>query len=184
MGDFDVIRGKAPTKTELILEYLVNRANVILTPKEVAQGLGFNLQTTVTVLNRLALEGAISKTGRGKFSYDTKLTKVELKEKEIIASSMGVKEKPTQKIDSKTAKTIYKAIYDMANESTGDVIDSLTGLGPDDFNDEAPVESIQNLVRALVDILGREIADDIVEIALDSETKGEVNPELKRLLEA
>ena len=84
MGDFDVIRGKAPTKTELILEYLVNRANAILTPKEVAQGLGFNLQTTVTVLNRLALEGAISKTGRGKFSYDTKLPKAESKHKDII----------------------------------------------------------------------------------------------------
>jgi hypothetical protein len=182
MGDFDVIRGKAPTKTELILEYLVNKANAILTPKEVAEGLGFNLQTTVTVLNRLALEGAISKTGRGKFSYDTNLPKAESKHQDIIAREK--EEKSIQKIDSKTAKTIYKAIYEMANESTGDVIDSLTGLGPDDFNDEAPIESIQNLVRALVDILGREIADDIVEIALDSENQGDINPELKRLLEA
>lgn len=184
MGDYNVIRGKAPTKTELILEYLITRANMVLTPKEVAQGLGFNLQTTVTVLNRLALEGAISKTGRGKFSYETKAKKAQSRDKEFIPSERKAIEKSKKKIDSKTAKTIYKAIYEMANESTGDVIDSLTGLGPDDFNDEAPIDSIQNLVRALVDILGREIADDIVEIALDSKSQRDINPELKRLLEA
>ena len=75
MGDFDAIRGKAPSKTDKILEYLVNRPNEVLSPKEVAQSLGFNLQTTVTVLNRLALEGGISKKGRGQFCYDNKKKK-------------------------------------------------------------------------------------------------------------
>ncbi len=183
MGDFDVIRGKAPTKTELILEYLVKRADSVLSPKEVAQGLGFNLQTTVTVLNRLALEGAISKKGRGQFCYDAGQKMVELKDMDMIPEKEEIKEDLYRTIDPKTAKMIYKAIYNMANESTGNVIDSLTGLGPNDFNDKAPIQSIQNLVRALVDILGREIADDIVEIALESEGKENKVLELRHLLE-
>ncbi|UCE38080.1 MAG: hypothetical protein JSW00_02230 [Thermoplasmata archaeon] len=180
MGDFNAIRGRAPTKTELILEYLVKHADEVLTPKEVAKDLGFNLQTTVTVLNRLALEGAISKIGRGQFLFrervERKLPKAttESEKKDDLIAAV--------KIDSKTASTIYKAIYSMASESTGDVIGSLTGVGPDDFDEKAPIESIQNLVRALIEILGKEIADDIVSIALDSEIKGEGKLELKELL--
>jgi len=72
MKDFDAIRGKKPTKTELILNYLVSKPGEVVSPKEVADDLDFNLQTTVTVLNRLALEGAIRKEGRGQFIYKKK----------------------------------------------------------------------------------------------------------------
>lgn len=181
MKHFDAIRGKKPTKTELILEYLLNRPNEVLSPKEVAEGLGFNLQTTVTVLNRLALEGAISKKGRGQFCYDRKV-------EEKYGEKAGVdisKEKVSPKIDKKTAAMIYKAIYDMASESTGaDIIGSVTGLSFNDFDENSPVESIQNLVRALIDLLGEEIADDIVSIALENKPDGEEISELKHLLKA
>lgn len=178
MRHFDTIRGKKPTKTELILEFLLNRPSEVVSPKEVAEGLGFNLQTTVTVLNRLALEGAISKRARGLFCYDQK---VKLGEKEEV----DTQEEKIQsfKIDKKTAATIYKAIYNMASESAGsEVIATATGLKPSDFNENAPVESIQKLVRALIDILGQEMAHDIVTIALENEFTSEKISELLDIL--
>jgi DNA-binding transcriptional regulator YhcF (GntR family) len=174
MKDFDAIRGKKPTKTELILNFLVSKPGEVVSPKEVADDLDFNLQTTVTVLNRLALEGAILKEGRGQFIFKKKG-----KEKTIGTKS---KEKPL-KIDSKTAAVIYKAIYNMASESAGEgLVGSVTGLSKDDFDEEKPVGSIQNLVRALIDLLGEEIADDIVSIALESELTSEENVEVKQIL--
>lgn len=174
MKDFDAIRGKKPTKTELILNYLVNKPGEVVSPKEVADSLGFNLQTTVTVLNRLALEGAISKQARGQFIYKKKG-----KDKRIGTAS---KEK-SLKIDSKTAREIYNAIYNMASESTGvGVIGMQTGLSPEDFDDRKPVRSIKNLVRALIDLLGEEIADDIVSIALESELPEGEDLEVKQIL--
>ena len=179
MKDFDAIRGKKPTKTEIILEYLVSRPNDILSPKEVADDLGFNLQTTVTVLNRLALEGAVIKKARGQFCYERGVIGDTPKDKKIGTIS---KEKPP-KIDSVTARVIYKAIYNMASESAGEgVIGTIAGLSPDDFNEEKPVVSIKNLVRALIDLLGEEIADDIVSIALESELTKEENVEVKQIL--
>lgn len=183
MRHFDTIRGKKPTKTDLILEYLVNRPNKVVTPKEVAEGLGFNLQTTVTVLNRLALEGAIIKRDRGQFCYDEERTK---KSKDIEKDAKGKREEEklsSVKIDKKTAATIYRAIYDMASESTGeDVVGSMTGLSLGDFDENAPLESIKNLVRALVDLLGEEIADDIVSIALGNELTWEKVLEIRHVL--
>ena len=61
MRDLDMIRGRAPNKTERILEYLISKPKEIVSPKEVSEALKFNLQTTVTVLNRLALEGTIKR---------------------------------------------------------------------------------------------------------------------------
>jgi len=178
MKHFDAIRGKKPTKTELILEYLVNHPNKVLSPKEVAEGLEFNLQTTVTVLNRLAMEGAISKKDRGQFFYNLEYEK---KLKERMKTS---DEKITSlKIDKKTAETIYKAIYIMASESTGsDIVGSVTGFSLNDFDEKKPVESIKNLVRALIDLLGEEIADDIVSIALKNEPDKIKSVELKSIL--
>lgn len=180
MKPYDVIRGRKPTKTELILEYLVDHPNEVVTPKEVAEGLGFNLQTTVTVLNRLALEGVLSKKGRGQFCYDKKeeiLTEYR-KNTEVVEDK-----DPSPKIDKKTAALIFNAIYNMASESTGsDVVGSVTGLDLRDFDENAPVESIQNLVRALIDLLGKEIADDIVSIALETELSDEKKSDLKQVL--
>lgn len=178
MTDYDAIRGKKPTKTELILDFMVSKPDTILTPKEVADGLGFNLRTTVTVLNRLAMEGAISKEARGQFRYHP----------ERRSKTQGAKEQKGVELvgptfDTKTAAVIYKAIYSMAGESTGpEVLKMMTGLGPDDFDTEAPVESIQNLVRALIDLLGEEIAGDIVNIALVNEFREEESVDYKDLL--
>jgi predicted transcriptional regulator len=132
--------------------------------------------TTVTVLNRLALEGAISKRARGLFCYD----------QEVKLSELGdTEEKKIQslKIDKKTAATIYKAIYNMASESAGsEVIGTVTGLSLSDFDENAPVESIQKLVRALNDVLGQEMARDIVNIALENELTSEKITELIQVL--
>jgi DNA-binding transcriptional regulator YhcF (GntR family) len=174
LKDFDAIRGKKPTKTELILNYLVSKPGEVVSPKEVADDLDFNLQTTVTVLNRLALEGAIRKEGRGQFIYKKKG-----KEKTIGTKS---KEK-SLKIDSKTAAIIYRSIYNMASDSAGEgLIGTITGLSQDDFDEKEPVKSIKDLVRALIDLLGEEIADDIVSIALESELTSEENIEVKQIL--
>ncbi len=180
MGDFDIVRGRKPTKTELILEHLLKHPKEVLTPKEVAEGLNFNLQTTVTVLNRLALEGAITKKGRGQFCYEGKSGLMD-KEGKTVAE---IRESHPPEIDRKTAATIYKAIYNMASESCpATVIGAVTGLGLEDFDENAPAGSIQNLVRALIDLLGKEIADDIVSIALDNEITEYRTSEIKHLLE-
>ncbi|MEE9151400.1 MAG: hypothetical protein V3U20_06150 [Thermoplasmata archaeon] len=183
MRHYDVIRGKKPTKTELILEYLLNRPNEVVSPKEVAEGLGFNLQTTVTVLNRLALEGAVSKMGRGQFCYD-KGGKEKLREYGGVAGVDREKDIVTAiKMDKKNAATIYIAVYNMASESAGsEVVGSMTGLSLNDFDENAPLKSIQNLVRALIDLLGKDIVDDIVSIALENELAKEKITELKHLL--
>ncbi len=178
MKHFNTIRGKKPTKTELILEFLLNRPSEVVSPKEVAEGLGFNLQTTVTVLNRLALEGAISKRARGLFCYDQE---VKFGDKEEVDTE---EEKiPFPKIDNKTAASIYKAIYNMAGESAGsEVIATATDLKPSDFDENAPFESIQKLVRALIDVLGQEMVHDIVTIALENEVTSEKISELLDIL--
>ena len=182
MKHFDAIRGREPTKTELILDYLLNRPDEVLTPKEVAEGLGFNLQTTVTVLNRLAMESAISKKGRGQFCY-------EAEEKGEMQPAGGNETKGPDssldpKIDTQTAVIIYNGIYDMASESMGaEVVGSMTGLGPEDFDKKAPLESIRNLIRTLIDFLGKEIADDIVSIVLEGELAPEKERELKHFFE-
>lgn len=183
MEHFDAIRGRKPTKTELILEYMVNRPKEVLTPKEIAEGLEFNLQTTITVLNRLALEGAIAKKGRGRFCYERK-EKGELDKdvEEAKAKKAQGKIKPLD-IDKKTAANIYKTIYILAGESTGtDVLSTVTGLGLGDFDKKAPFNSIQNLVKALTDLLGKEMAGDIVSIALEKELTEKKAMELKTRL--
>jgi hypothetical protein len=172
MKHFDTIRGKKPTKTEIILEYMVEHPNEILTPKEVADGLKFNLQTTVTVLNRLALEGALSKKDRGQFYYEETEMEEELKEEKTSPIKMS----------NKTAAGIYKAIYLMACESAGEeLVSQVTGLNQRSFDKKAPIDSIKNLVRALIDLMGKDIVDDIVSIALKREFKGERTQELKRI---
>ncbi len=188
MRHFDAIRGRGPTKTEQILEYLVNRPNEMLTPKKVAETLRFNLQTTVTVLNRLALEGVISKKGRGQFCYEGEGKESRDERRGLHKDGSGevagaAEEGQPLEIDRKTAALIYKAIYNMASESMGAaVVGSVTGLSLDDFHEKAPLESIRNLVRALIDFLGEEIADDIVSIALDNELTTKERTRLKHML--
>ncbi len=178
MTDYDAIRGKKPTKTELILNYMVGHPNTVLTPKAVAEGLDFNLRTTVTVLNRLAMEGAISKEARGQFLYHPE-------KKETVKKDTGaIVDFDAQSLDKKTAELIYKAIYETASASTGPAILSrITGLGQDDFDKKAPIESIKNLVRALIDLVGEEIAGDIVSIALENELNNGKGGDLKQILE-
>ena len=172
MGDFDVMRGRKPTKTDLILEHLLKHPNQVLTPKEVADGLDFNLQTTVTVLNRLALEGAITKKGRGRFCFEGKTESGDTESKDEV------------KIDKNTAAVLYSAVYDMASESCPkNVIEAVTGFGSEDFDKNAPMDSIRNLVEALIDLLGREIADDILNIALENDVLKDKTVEIRQILE-
>ena len=71
----------------------------------------------------------------------------------------------------------------MASESAGEVlIGTITGLSQDDFDEKEPVKSIKDLVRALIDLMGEEIADDIVSIALESELTSEEHVEVKQIL--
>ncbi|UCF08605.1 MAG: hypothetical protein JSW28_02640 [Thermoplasmata archaeon] len=182
MKDYDAIRGKKPTKTENILEYMVDHPNEVLSPKKVADELGFNLQTTVTVLNRLAMEGAISKEARGQFCYHSK---EKAEKKEVKGAEKEREDFAGPSLDKKNAPIIYKAIYHMASESTGpDILKTITGLGPDDFDDKAPIESIKNLIAGLIDVLGEEMAVDIVSIALQSELKPKKDTNLKQLMES
>jgi hypothetical protein len=178
MTDYDAIRGKKPTKTEMILNYMISYPDTVLTPKEVAEGLEFNLRTTVTVLNRLAMEGALSKEARGQFCYHP--DKREAQEQDIGI----VVDFNSPNLDKNTAELIYRAIYETASASTGSAILSrITGLGQDDFDKKAPIESIKNLVRALIDLVGEEIAGDIVSIALENELNEGKGGDLKQILE-
>lgn len=178
MTDYDAIRGKKPTKTEMILNYMINHPNTVLTPKEVAEGLEFNLRTTVTVLNRLAMEGALSKEARGQFCYHSEKKEAQEQDIGVVMDFEG------PDLDKKTAELIYKAIYETASASTGPAILSrITGLGQGDFDKKAPIESIKNLVRALIDLVGEEIAGDIVSIALENELNDGMGGNLKQILE-
>ncbi len=178
MTDYDAIRGKKPTKTEQILNYMIRYPDTILTPKEVAEGLDFNLRTTVTVLNRLAMEGAIAKEARGQFCYHPQ------EKKAAVEGAGAIMAFDSPGLDEKTAELIYKAIYDTASASTGPaILNRITGLGQDDFDKKAPIESIKNLVRALIDLVGEEIAGDIVSIALENQFNSGGSEDLKHILE-
>ena len=178
MTDFDAIRGKKPTKTELILNYMVAHPDTVLTPKEVAEGLEFNLRTTVTVLNRLAMEGAVSKEARGQFCFHPD------EKDEAVRDTGAVMDFDAPSLDEKTAKLIFNAIYDTASASTGHaILTRVTGFEKEDFDEKAPIESIKNLVRALIDLVGEEIAGDIVSIALENEFDSAKGGELKHILE-
>jgi DNA-binding transcriptional regulator YhcF (GntR family) len=164
MRNYDRIRGRVPNKTERILEYLVTRPKQVVSPKEVAEALGFNLQTTVTVLNRLALEGTIIKQERGKYCY--------IEEESTMAKSRGDRFRGRNirrgEIDAKTASTIYQEIYKMACDSASEaIVKKFTGMTKDSFENDKPLESIQKLAKGLVKVLGKEITDDIVKIALE-----------------
>ena len=185
MRNLDAVRGKEPTKTELILDYLLRHPKKVFTPKEVSEGLGFNLQTTVTVLNRLVLEGAISKRGRGQFCYDK-----EGEEKSHATSrkpeiSHKGKKATLPKIPKKTAKKIYNGIYDLASESIGiSVIGSITELDKGGFDEKAPIASLRRLVVGLMDLLGEEMVNDFLTIALEGEFTKEQALEFINLLKA
>lgn len=171
MRNYDRIRGRVPNKTERILEFLVARPEEIVSPKEVAEALGFNLQTTVTVLNRLALEGTIVKQERGKYSYvEGESTSARIRRGELRGRMIRRGE-----MDPDTASSIYEDIYEMACESASeDIVKKFTGLTKDSFDKEKPVQSLQKLVKGLVKVLGKEITDDIVKIALEEWSENEV----------
>jgi hypothetical protein len=176
MKEINDVRGKKPTKTEQILEHMVTHPGQVMSPKEVSESLNFNLQTTVTVLNRLSLEGAIYKKGRGLFCYQGG-SDTDSKE------NSGEMQLDKLDIDLETAALIYRTIYNMATESTSaNVIGTIAGIGPGDFDEEEPLKSIKKLVTALVELLGEEMVSDMVSIAMDSETIKIKSPKFRELV--
>ena len=177
------IRGRKPTKTGLVLRYLVNHNDQVLTPKEVADDLGFEIHITVTILNRLASKGTISKKGRGLFCYNKENGGGVQKKIGAGGPKYGEDKVVDFKMDVKTAARIYNSIYRTASDSmSAGVMGSLTGLGLDDFDENAPAESIRNLVGILIDLFGEQMTDDILSIALDNGFSGEKSLELRRFL--
>lgn len=164
MGHLNKIRGRGPYKTERILDYLISKAGTVFTPKEISDILGINLQTTVTVLNRLALEGTIVKKGRGKYYYlpeGISLNRLENNGNNGVLLN-------DVKIDPKTAVLIYEDIFNMACETMGaPVVEDFIGVHLYDFDERRPYQSIMKLVRAFINVLGRELVHDIVISALN-----------------
>lgn len=177
-------RGRILNKTERILVYLTSHPGKIFRPKEIADALDFNLQTTVTALSRLAMEGTIFKEGRGRYCY------VEEGGGQGPKSEGGgqgpklnsVKEKYTLdglEIDSNTAFAVYESIYTIVSESVGaEVIEDLTGLTIEDFDDDEPLKSIKKLIDVLTKVLGKELMDDVVNAALNANIEGSKLEEL------
>ncbi len=164
MGHLNRIRGRGPYKTELILDYLVSKVGNVFSPKEISDILGINLQTTVAVLNRLRLEGTIVKRGRGKYCYLPDGKSFQKLEKNGNGSAL-YKEK---KIDPKTAVLIYEDIFNMACEMMGaSMVEDFIGVHLYDFDERKPYQSISNLVKKFIDVLGRELVHDIVISALN-----------------
>ena len=177
------IMGRKPTKTKLVLMYLVNHRDQVFTPKEVADGLGFDPQITVTILNRLVSKGTISKKGRGQFLYSKENGGGVHKKNSTGGPKYDEDRFANFKIDIKTAARIYGSIYRTASDSmSAGVFCSLTGLGPDDFDENAPVESIRNLVGVLSDLVGEDMTDVILGIALDNGFNDRKNLELRCFL--
>lgn len=158
------IRGRAPNKTERILEYLISKPDEILKPKDIADALGFNLQTTVTVLTRLTLEGSIVKVERGKYRYINDGGTLGVEGSAVVQESYP----QGGGMDSNTASQIYKAIYNLVSEVVGSaVVENLTGLKLDDFDEEKPAQFIRELILTLIKVLGNELTGDIVNVAMN-----------------
>lgn len=168
MNKLDNIRGKASSKTERILQFLISKPDEVFKPKDISDALDINLQTTVTVLTRLTLEGSIIKIGRGRYCY-------------VDGGTMGaeraedVDRDPSSKewMNPEIASQVYEAIYELIGEVVGTaVIEDLTGLRSGDFNEQNPLKSLKELIDTLSKVLGRELTSDVVKIALAEKGQG------------
>jgi hypothetical protein len=175
MGHLNNIRGRGPYKIDTILNYFITRPGSIFSPKEVSDALGLNLQTTVTVLNRLALEGTLKKRGRGRYCYSPNDRFTERSINGIFTTLMDEEE-----IDHKMAELIYEDIFNMACEAMGpSIVEDKIGLHLYDFDEKEPFECLRTLVKKLIKVMGRELTADVVKIVLDD---WDQSPDLSEIL--
>jgi DNA-binding MarR family transcriptional regulator len=102
-------------KTELILEYLENRPNTELSPRDVGKALGLEPKSVASILGRLKDQGIIEKTGRGRFmmrisiSYDSKAIIEEARS--TLIGSLGKEMIKSMRLDKR-----YKDIESFLND--------------------------------------------------------------------
>jgi hypothetical protein len=169
MGNRRYVKGRVPSKTDKILEYLMARPGEVLRPKDIACALEFNPQTTVTALTKLYMEGTIHKEGRGRYCYVDEGgghgPKAFLNGKEDMFENLN--------IEPEDAHVLFETIIEIVCESIGkEAMNDLIGFKMEDFEDKNPLESIKKLVKVLNKVLGKDLTNDVVNIALNAYDEG------------
>ena len=82
------MRAAKRSKTDSILNYLVDRANRPVGLSEMSSDLGFDSKIVATIASRLASKGYIKKVKRGAYMYEEKLA-VSKGEVEVICASLA-----------------------------------------------------------------------------------------------
>lgn len=136
MANSSQIRIKTPSKTDTILEYFAARPNRTITPSEVAKDLGYDLQTTITIINRLAFEGAILKEKRGIY-------------------------KSKRKMDDETIASIYETLYESSERTLGTGV-----LKIKNSKTKITLESIKTLVSRLEEVIGKDATKSFITVTL------------------
>lgn len=142
---------------EMIVRFFQSNPNVLLSPSKVAKELDTNLNTTTTMINRLANEGTIIKEGRGLYMYATNL------EPELY-------------------KTAYQSLYNIIQKAVGmPVTYQMMGLSDENYDKDAPLESIKKLKSALSETFGEETTNHLVMITLKKELGDKADIILKEI---
>ena len=143
------LKGDKMTQTDQIIEYFMKYPGKLLSPSDVANGLELNLQSTTTIINRLATEGVLIKEARGSYRLDNP-------------------------ISTPIIKKIYNGMYNTLVEGIGEKpLQDATHMGPDAFNEDHPIESLLLLIDKLEPIFGSEIVNNMLEMTISWEFQGE-----------
>ena len=137
------IRGKDVSKTDQIVEYLVQNANEVFSAAEIAEALHIDQGTVTTILNRLSAEGTIMKEERGKFTY-------------------------ASKIEPEAAERIYRKMQKTLNAAIGSEITAQI-LKDSGFQSDDPVKSLYSLLETLCKAFGKATTDNMMLITVKSE---------------
>jgi len=145
MSKLDEIRGKKETKTESIVDFFASHPGKIFTPSQVAQELGIDQSTTVTILNRLTSEGVLAKEGRGEYCFQ-----------------WG--------IDSEKAERIYRQLYKTLGNAIGfQIARNILQMDEDHTENADAREVLTEMVSNLNDTFGLNTTRNMLYVTVKAE---------------
>ncbi len=152
------MRAAKRSKTDSILNYLVDRANRPVGLSEMSSDLGFDGKIVATIASRLVSRGYVKKVRRGVYMYEEKST-VSSGEVEVICDSLA----------RSTERTMGRSL-------TKKLGISLPAEGCDSFED------LESFVLRLRGAMGTRAADDLLSVVIRRELPPKRGESLMRIL--
>lgn len=149
-------KGDGATQTDQIVEYFASRPGKKIGPSDVAKELGLNINSTTTIINRLAADGILCKEGRGNYYYASPLQ----------ADVVG---------------RIYAEMHKLIIEGIGrNVLEDISIISPDELNNDKAFDTFSSFVESLSPVFGEDILNNMIRMTVTSVFK---ESEQKAILE-